>query len=215
MKRIPVSLSLGTLLMAALAAAPVHADDDDEDTIATYAVQKRQFRLGGELTGSLGFLPLNAFNKAFTAGGAFTYHPNNVWAWEIVQVAYAVKQFDTGLKKELLENFDVEPTQIPQTDLLISSNLVLKPFYGKLALFNRSITHVELYVPIGGGAAKRSNPSSILPTANAGLGIRFFLAQSLSLRVEVRDYLIFRNLDITNELFVGASLAMSLGGAER
>jgi len=43
---------------------------------------------------------------------------SNSWAWEIIHGAYVYKQLDTGLKQELLENFNVQPTDISALDFI-------------------------------------------------------------------------------------------------
>src|SRR5271154_4058204 len=89
-----------------------NASADDADEVATYAVQKRLFRLGLELNAGVGFLPLNAFNKGFVVEGDVMYHFTTSWAWEIAQAAYVFAQTDTGLESQLENNFGVQPTQL-------------------------------------------------------------------------------------------------------
>jgi hypothetical protein len=60
-RNLPFHFALLTLTLAG--ASPAFADDElDEEQVATYAVQSRLFRLGGELNVAAGFLPINAFN---------------------------------------------------------------------------------------------------------------------------------------------------------
>src|SRR5512141_3263501 len=118
MRRIHL-LTLAFASLPLFAALPAQAGDDiDEEQVSTYAVQSRLFRLGGELDAAAGILPMNAFQKGLTVGGSFTYHFYNAWAWEVINGAWVYKQLDTGLKTELLENFQVQPTDIAAIDLL-------------------------------------------------------------------------------------------------
>src|SRR5512136_2487376 len=97
-----LSFSLALLTLTLAGASPALAAEElDEEQVATYAVQSRLFRLGGELNVAAGILPINAFNKGLTVGGSFTYHFSNAWGWEIINAAYVYKQLDTGLKTEL------------------------------------------------------------------------------------------------------------------
>jgi outer membrane beta-barrel protein len=213
-RKLPICLGLLTLTLAG--ASPALASNDiDEEQVATYAVQSRIFRLGGELTVAGGILPINAFNKGLTVGGSFTYHVNNAWAWEIVNGFYVYKQLDTGLKTELLENFDVQPTDIAAVDLLLSSSLVLKPFYGKLAIYNRRVIHIEVSVPVGGTMVRYTNPQSYLFGPNLGVIFRIYLSPHASFRVDVRENVLFNGWATRNELHVSLGLSFAFGGDER
>src|SRR5512146_1209430 len=118
MRRIPL-LALAFASLPLFAALPAQAGDDiDEEQVSTYAVQSRLFRLGGELDFAAGILPMNAFQKGLTIGGSFTYHFNNAVAWEVINGAYVWKKLDTDLRSELLENFNVKPTDLSSIDMI-------------------------------------------------------------------------------------------------
>jgi outer membrane beta-barrel protein len=210
------NLPLALLTLTLAGAAPAFAGDElDEEQVATYAVQSRLFRLGGELNVAAGMLPINAFNKGLTIGGSFTYHFSNAWAWEVINANYVYKQLDTGLKTELLENFAVQPTKIAAIDLMLSSSIVFKPFYGKLAVFNRRVIHAEVSVPLGITLGRYTNPQSYLPGPNLGVIVRVFMSPHSSLRVDVRENVLFNHWATRNELLVSLGLAFAWGGDER
>jgi len=217
MRRFPFFRTTFLALVTVCLASPVAraGDEMDEEQVAAYAVQSRLFRLGGELRVEAGFLPINAFNKGLTIGGSFTYHISNSWAWEIIRGAYVYKQLDTGLKKELLDNFDVQPTDISALDFILSSDLVLKPFYGKLAVFNRRVIHMELSVPFGVALARYSNPQAYLPGPNLGLIFRIFISPHTSFCLDVRDHVFFNHWNTRNEVHVAVGVAFAWGGDER
>jgi outer membrane beta-barrel protein len=215
-RNLPIYLGLLTLTLTLAGASSAFADDDlDEEQVATYAVQSRLFRLGGELNVAAGLLPINAFNKGLTIGGSFTYHFSNAWAWEVINGSYVYKQLDTGLKTELLDNFDVQPTDIAAIDLMLSSSLVVKPFYGKLAVFNRRVIHAELSIPFGLTLGRYTNPQSYLPGPNLGLILRVYMSPHTSLRIDVRDNVLFNHWATRNELHVSLGLSFAWGGDER
>jgi len=220
-RNLPFHLALLTLTLAGV--SPAFADNElDEEQVATYAVQSRLFRLGGELDVAAGFLPINAFNKGLTIGGAFTYHFSNTWAWEVINGNYVYKQLDTGLKTELLDNFNVQPTKIAAVELMLSSSVVLKPFYGKLAVFNRRVIHAEVSIPLGFTYARYTNPQSYPYGPNLGVIFRVFMGPHTSLRIDVRDNALSshwgydpRHWSWRNELLVSLGLAFAWGGDER
>ncbi|MBI4509335.1 MAG: outer membrane beta-barrel domain-containing protein [Deltaproteobacteria bacterium] len=197
------------VLFLLVQATPAMADD--EETLATYAVQNRKFRLGHELHASVGVLPINAFTKGVTAGGGYTIHFSDAWAWEIAQFTYSVP-LDTGLKKELLENFEVQPTQIETLHYFASTSLLLKPLYGKLAWFNRSVVHAEIFLALGAGVGRYENPGAFRRAIDAGGGLRLYWGRHLSVRLDARNYTFLKGLAASNELHLALSLAFSVGG---
>ena len=100
------ALTLTLTLTLTLAAMKVKADEVGDAPI--YAVQNRELRLKHELNAGIGLLPINAFVKGVTLGGGYTYHFNDLVAWEIVQLGYAFG-VDTNLKQQLI-NGNVTPT---------------------------------------------------------------------------------------------------------
>jgi outer membrane beta-barrel protein len=191
---------------------------DDSDEVATYAVQKRLFREGLELNAAVSFMPLNAFFKSFAAGGSVTYHFTTTWGWEIAQAAYVFVQTDTGLENQLLQNFDVQPSELTSPQFLGSSNIIFTPFYGKLAGLNHSVSHIELFFPIGPAIGRYQNPGEWLYGLDLGVGIRWFLAEHVALRIEARDFLLtpgFSDFSLTQELLVALGLSVAFGGDER
>jgi outer membrane beta-barrel protein len=190
-------------------------DDIDEEKVAAYAVQSRLFRLGGELTVAAGILPINAFNKGLTVGGSFTYHMSNSWAWEVIHGAYVYKQLDTGLKTELLENFNVQPTEISALDFTLSSNLMLTPLYGKFAVFNRRLIHLDVSLPFGVAMARYINPQAYLVGPDVGIIFRVFVSPHVSFCLDLRDYVFFNHWNTRNEVHVALGAAFAWGGDER
>jgi outer membrane beta-barrel protein len=219
LKMMPGLLAALAALLICTSSREARADEDqDADQVATYAVQRRLFRLGLELTAGVGILPMDAFSKVFVADGAVTWHFSSAWGWEIVQGGYGFLKTSTGLKKELLNNFGVEPTQLPIADFLVSSNLVFTPFYGKLAGLNRSVNHVEIFFPFGIALGHYTNPASFREGLDVGLGLRWFLGSHTSLRVDARDYIVvpgLSDLTLTNEILFALGLSVAWGGAEQ
>lgn len=221
LKTLPAVLAIaGALLTSTTSREARGADDEDTDAdeVATYAVQERKFRLGLELSAGAGILPMNAFNKGLLAEGALTWHLSSVLGWEIVQGGYVFANASTGLKQELLDNFGVEPTQLPSASWILSSNLVFKPFYGKVARLNRGVSHIELFFPVGVALARYDNPGEYRQGVDVGLGLRWYLGPHTSLRLDARDYLVFpafNNFTLTNEIMISLGLSVAWGGAER
>jgi outer membrane beta-barrel protein len=194
--------------------------DGDVDTkqVETYVVQERLFREGLELSAGIGILPLNAFSKGLVVGGNVTYHFTNTWAWEIAHGGYVVANSDTGLKSQLLQNFDVQPTELSRATFLVDSNLVFTPFYAKVAGLNRTVDHLEIFFPIGIAFAGYQDPNSFQGGIDLGLGLRWYLTTHTSIRFDARNYLLtpgFSPVSVTDELLFSLGLSVSFGGNAR
>jgi outer membrane beta-barrel protein len=205
-QRCVVSLCLPVLFMI-LSVAPAAAQEEDADS---YAIQNRQFKLKHEINIVGGVLPLNAFVKGITVGGGYTFHFTDMWAWEIAQFHYSFG-VNTDLQRELLENFQVQPTQIESINFFASSNLVWKPFYGKFAALNRGVVHAELFFMLGPAFARFLNPGAFRFGFDAGAGLRLHLVEHLSMRLDVRYMLFVRPPSVVSELHVTLGLAISFG----
>lgn len=206
------SLLSALVLFGAIAsqAAPARADSLDEGG-ALYAVQNRKYTQSHEFSFTGGVLPMDAFYKGYTAGGSYTLHFNDMWAWQIVNGAWSFN-LDTDLREELQTNWQVEPTKFPSIQWLGDSNLMFKPLYGKLAWMNGTLVYGELFFTVGPALAGYENAGTFVG-ANAGLGLRFYLSESWSWRLEARDYFFVPAKDgneTRNELFFSTGISLNV-----
>jgi len=119
------------------------------------------------------------------------------------------------LKTELLENFNVQPTEISALDFTLSSNLLLKPLYGKFAVFNRRLIHLDVSLPFGVAMARYINPQAYLVGPDVGIIFRVFVSPHVSFCLDVRNYVFFNHWDTRNEVHVALGAAFAWGGDER
>lgn len=178
-----------------------------------YAIQQRRHVLGHEFAAGAGVLPIDAFFKGVTASGSYTYHFNDLFAWEAVQGIFS-RAVATDLEEELETAFGVRPTEHESWNYALSSSFVVKPLYGKLAAFNRSVVHVEAFFVAGPSVAHLPEPAGFAPGGSAGAGLRFFPATWLSIRFDVRDLVHHGAGDTRNDLWIALSLAVSVGGGD-
>lgn len=181
------------------------AQSEAEVAYESRAVQNRHYSGTHELTLFFGILPLDAFTKAVTLGGAYTLHINDTWGWEVVNYAYSIP-FDTDLKDKL-DPFDLEPTPFEILEHLITTNLLIKLIYWKGALFGDSIIHGEIGLLVGGGVGffSRSQRAAV----DYGITFRFYLARWLSLRIDTRHDMFFS--DSLNSIQLDHELSVALG----
>lgn len=203
---------LGRLVVLCLATSfllmlPPRAFAQDLDE-STYALQNRLYHLHHEFSVGAGWFPLDAFEKGYSLNLGYTYHFNDAWGLELPQLL-VVKNISTDLQDQLIR-LGVQSTPRDSMQYLATVSVVFKPAYRKVILFNHKVIHGETYFVLGGGTFKFE--SGLKPTASFGAGIRVFLNQRFSTRLEVRDHVWFDQLNPTNELTFSLGLGFNLGG---
>jgi outer membrane beta-barrel protein len=182
----------------------------DNEAPRVFSIQERPYRLGHEFTLGLGVLPLDAFYVGVTTSASYTYHFSDFWAWEIAGGSYALN-FSTGLEKDLFEQHGVVPTARDVAQMKISalatSSMVIKPLFGKLAVFNDDIIYSETFFVAGIGPARKGQ--FWRPMVDLGVGLRFWTSGVLSWRLDIRDYLIFSSIIPENTLLVLVSASLN------
>ncbi len=197
-------------LALAAVATPVRAEDFDEGG-RLYAVQNRKHVVAHGFDLALGVMPMDAFYKGFTAAFGYTYHFDDLFAWEIVRGGYSLA-LDTNLRDDLQSNFGVQPTEFPELRIFGRSNLVLKPLYGKLVLFNTQLMYIEGFMTIGPAVAEYKN-AGVFVGGNLGGGIRIFLSRAFALRFDVTQYLLVDPSgleDVRNELHIEVGIGLNI-----
>lgn len=207
--------SIIVLFLGVVLAIPSQAQAADSTSFeeggqsySSLVVQERIFNPTHEFTLFAGVLPLDAFTKGLTLGGAYTLHFSELTAWEVVNASYSF-QYDTSLKADL-EAFEVGPTPFEVLDYYVTSNFLFKPVYWKGSLLNSGLIRGELYLVAGGayGAFTRSNRAGI----DAGGGVRLFSSELVSFRFDMR-YFMFFNDTILDDFSFKDELAINLGAS--
>lgn len=200
----PTAAFLG-LLVAVGSPAPAAADE------STYVVQERLYAMRHELAVAGGVLPLDAFYKGLTVEGAYALHFADAFAWEVARFAYTF-QVETDLAGELHDNFGVEPTAFDRIRYFALSSFVFKPLYGKWSLLNRAVLRDEAFLTVSGGIVKLTDTpaDSFQPVVGAGIGVRIFVTDWLSVRIDVRDFVYFDGAEATNVLHISLGPSLNL-----
>lgn len=206
-----VALVVGLSAWTAAPGARAATDDDDKAGYSSLAVQNRTYRLDHEITAAIGVLPLDAFTKGFTVGGAYTLHFDEVYAWEVVNFVYSFP-IDTDLKDDLIA-FDLRPTPFEVVNYYVTTNFVFKPLYFKGAVLNDSMAFGEVMFLIGGGYGwfTRSNR----PALDYGIAFRIFASETFSFRLDARHTMFMTiddqtGFDVHSELWIGLGVSLSL-----
>jgi outer membrane beta-barrel protein len=197
-----------SLVVFALGILPLRVfAEDAEQGLSTLAVQNRLHSMMHEFGVAIGTLPIDAFTKGLTFTGAYTLHFNDLIAWEVGQFTYSY-HIDTQLRAEL-EDYDVQPTQFEVVRYFVTTSLLVKPLYGKLAVLNRTLVYSELFLAVGGGWGWLSVTDRAV--VDFGVGLRLYAGKYVSFRVDVRDYMFITKADVQNELWLGLSICLGLG----
>ena len=216
-------LLLAIVLSGALP-APDAAAAEIDDAPDREAIQRRKYELNHELRLALGSLPLDAYQKGWSASLGYTLHLSEYFSWEILQVTGALLT-STDLRDELIEAFAISEDDFAAPRFLVTTGVELAPFYGKQTFMNGGIGHQQLLIGAYAGVAfgDRGDFGATLedfrPLVGLGLGYRLFVSRSLSLRLDVRDFVSFRRAILDNEsfeveniLFMTLSASFTFGG---
>ena len=205
-RRIPASVLVLALALVAVESQAAITFDDDAPRV--FSIQKRPYRLGHEFQLGVGTLPLDAFYVGAVVTASYTYHFSDFWAWEIAGGGYSLN-FDTGLADDLLQQFGAVPVRGGGARIRVgsSTSAVIKPLFGKLTLFNRDVVHAETFFVAGIGPMLKGEFWRF--AGNIGIGFRFWSTRALSVRFDVRDYLVFSGYVPQNSLMLQLSAAFN------
>jgi outer membrane beta-barrel protein len=166
-----------------------------------YTVNKNPFRLKYEVSASLGFLPLDAFNKGVGFSAGYIYHWTSLWAWEVVHATYQIP-FSTHLQENLSKKYDMQATRNGGHPFyfLATTSAVYKPFFSKYAFLNKYVWISESFLNAGFGMGLTKIKT--FPLFSFGIGTRFFISPKWSSRVDLKHHLAFSDTEIQNILLL-------------
>jgi outer membrane beta-barrel protein len=98
----------------------------------------------------------------------------------------------------------------------VGSDLMFKPFYGKLTLFNRWVIHGEVYLLLGFSLFNFST-GFFRPALNLGGGGRVFANKWVSFRLELTNNIVIPTggtSGFVNVMTTTVALALNFGGTE-
>lgn len=206
------------LLLSLLAPAVVLAQAEELENPGTVsAVQERAYRLQHELSLSLGVLPLDAFSKGIFAQVGYTFHFSDVFAWQVGRGSYNYNA-KTGLREQLERDFNVLPTNpaFNEIQFFIGSDLMWKPFYGKLSVVNKWVVHGEAYLLLGATVFRFTD--AFRPGVSLGAGARVFITKFASARLDVCENVVLPSgagaKTFSNVMTITLGLGINFGGTE-
>jgi outer membrane beta-barrel protein len=188
---------------------------DLENPGTVSAVQDRAYRMQHELDLSVGVLPLDAFYKGLFAQVSYTAHFSDTFAWQVGRAAYTYAA-KTGLREQLERDFGVLPTAFEEVQFFFGTDIIWKPFYGKISVMNKSVVHAEVFLLLGATLFKFTN--AFRPGVNLGGGLRVFLSRWVSFRLDVTDNVVIPvgggSTNFTNVMTMTLALGINFGATE-
>jgi outer membrane beta-barrel protein len=173
------------------------------------AVQERPYRLTHELNLAIGSLPLDAFTKSFYGQVGYIFHFTDTFAWQVGRGAYNYN-IQTGLRQRLETDYGVLPTAVEEAQFFVGSDLIVSPLYGKVALLNKFLLHVESSLILGLSIFKYS-VAGFSPAVNVGAALRLFQNKYVSYRIDVTDQIVITTRKASNVLALQLVLAVNFG----
>jgi outer membrane beta-barrel protein len=98
----------------------------------------------------------------------------------------------------------------------VGSDVMWKPFYGKLTVLNKSVVHGEVFFLLGASLFKFTN--AFRPAVNIGGGGRVFVSKWVSFRLDVTNNVVLPvgggATNFLNVMTMTLSLAINFGATE-
>ncbi len=212
-KRIHISSVLAAALFSVAASGPALAADPDptEDTkvlderLKRYwgtemrevqVLQKRKYRKEDRYEFELftGVIPNDEFTTYVPLGGRADYFfaedfGVELWGSYLIRISSDLKDF---LESNFNQSLLVELPQ--QLTWLAGANFLWSPIHGKIGFFTDKLAHFDMHLAFGVGVVGTSvtklaqTESKVDVAGNVGLGLRFFLSESIALRFDYRQY---------------------------
>ena len=185
-------------------------DSEDDEHIS--AIQDRIYHRYHELNLSIGYIPDDDFFYLYPVGLSYSFNFNDYLSWEVVRGLFVMNQ-EKDLKKNLETECGVTPKEFDKPEYMLHSHLVVRPLYGKAALWNTGIINRESYFFLGGGMVNYETEYSYgepdsknVPSLSFGIGTKYFLNEHISLNFEIRDIVNFKEDETVNNIMFGIGL---------
>ena len=175
-------------------------------------VQRRDFlkRHRFELSGLGGFYASDALSSTYSYGGALAYYPSEDFGLEVLVTRSPVK----FRLEEPFNAFDLERHFAPSNAWQAIFSLLWSPIHAKLKFTEQTIIHSDVFVVLGTGRTFHESVMGL--TWEAGFGIKLYLSHYVTLRFDVRDFLLPQEVlgqgRITNNVTVLGGLSVWLPG---
>jgi outer membrane beta-barrel protein len=162
-----------------------------------------------ELAPAVGITLADSYSRSFMFQVAYQYHILD-WLAVGAEVSYGVS-WQTKLTDRIQEEVSKQAEwtmqnpgrgyQLPNTavELLTLARVSFVPLSGKMVLFKKYLGYVDFHIDVGGGGARvkgAATDSKFTWALMVGGGLRFWPTTGLSVNLDVKDYMVYRVLNI-------------------
>ncbi len=176
-------------------------------------IQERIFDRKHEINLGSGYIPDDDYYDSYSAAVSYSYHFSKFFSWEVIKGQYFYNE-EKEIKNQLEDEFQVTPETFDHLAYMVHSSLVLKPTYGKDALFDSVIINHESYYLLGVGLAKYQRDYSFDESSEetalsvtVGAGRRFFLSQNIAITFDLKSYTNFKEQDTETNIYMGMGIS--------
>jgi outer membrane beta-barrel protein len=154
-------------------------------------VQKRLFQKAGrhELSAIGGLYSADLLSSSYLLQAAYTFHFTEDLALE---AEFGYTRAESDLVEIVERDTSFTAVRLDTPVYIYQGHLVWTLAYGKLRWFSGGISRFDVHLAIGGGVTDSQTAEGL--TLSGGLGFKFFLAEWLALRMDVRDHVLSQEL---------------------
>jgi len=124
------------------------------------------------------------FTKGLVAGGGYTFHFTDHFAWNVAHGGY-VYNVTTSLQDQLVRDFGAPAGTFEKAEFFAGTDLVFKPFYGKSSVVNTYVVHFD--TQIWSAPTSGNSRSGLRPVGKLRRGVRVFQNHVMSWRIDLTD----------------------------
>ncbi|HEX3698545.1 MAG TPA: outer membrane beta-barrel domain-containing protein [Polyangia bacterium] len=175
-------------------------------------VQRRDFlkRHRFEVSGIGGFYASDTLSSTYSYGGALAYFPSEDFGLELLVTRSPVR----FRLEEPFSGFDREQHFTPGVAWQGIASMLWSPIHAKMRFSDETIVHSDIFLVVGGGKTFHDSVQGL--TWEAGAGIKLYLSRFVTMRIDVRDFLLPQEVlgrgRITNNVTVLAGVSLWLPG---
>ncbi len=203
-----------TLLVSSVQAETVF----DQETVSV--IQERIYDRKHEIGFTMAYVPDDDFYEEYPLAVSYTYHFNKHVAWEVGRFQYFITQ-EKELK-DTLQDYDLAAVTFDKPLYMVHSSFVLKPTYGKDAIWDSNIINHESFISLGAGVAHYEREYSVdEPTTEtvlsltAGVGRRFFISKKFAMVAEIKSYTQVKDSTTETNIYMGLGLSYRFNFSNR
>lgn len=191
----------------------------DQESVSV--IQERIFDRKHEVTLTGGYIPDDDFYELTPLGVAYTYHFNKFVAWEVGRAQYVMSS-EKPLKNNLEQEFSVTPEEFDRLTYMAHTTFLLKPSYGKDAIWDHTILNHETYFGLGAGIANYEREYSFgeaseetVFSLTAGMGRKYFLSKRFALNLDLKSYTNFKDDKTETNVYLGIGISYRFNFSDR